>query len=196
MVTMDGSVMELTPTIPVTPTAYSQGVRLADLLEMICQSDPTHWNSIDPPYAKHLTHLEVAYENVQPETFGYYAKWVYVDEIQISIALSEELDRHGAEYQADWNKWPNRRINEHFLDIMYHGQIVYRELVLGVDGGRVFLPSPKLETVDTGQMWHEPFTNTVTERQFELASFFAGVQGNREFDGYFKQAGFVVLPEI
>jgi len=171
-------------------------MRLADLLEMICQSDPTHWNSMDPPYAKHVTHLEVVRETIQAESFGYYAKWVYMDDIQISIALSEELDRHSAEYQADWNIWPNRHIDEHFLDIMYNGQIVYREIVLGIDGGRALLPSPKLETVDTGQMWHEPFTNSVTELQFELVRFLAGVQGNREFDGYFKQAGFVVLPEI
>jgi len=193
MVTIGDSVMELTP---VTPTAYGGGMRLADLLEMICQSDPTHWNSIDPPYAKHVTHLEVVRETIQAESFGYYASWIYVEDIQISVALSEELDRHGAEYQVEWNIWPDKRIDEHFLDIMYNGQVVYRDLVLGVDGGRVVLPSPKLETVDTGQMWHEPFTNSVTELQFELARFLAGVQGNREFDEYFKQAGFLVLPDI
>ena len=188
--------MELTPASPATPPAYGCGMRLADLLEMICQSDPTHWNSIDPPYAKYVTHLEVVRESIQAESFGHYALWVYVDDIQISVALSEELDRHGAEYQAEWNTFPDKRINEHFLDVIYNGQIVYREVVLGVDGGRALLPSPKLETIDTGQMWHEPFTNTVTELQFELAQFLARVQGNREFDGYFKQAGFVVLPEI
>lgn len=171
-------------------------MRLPELLEIICQSDPTHWNSIDPPYAIHVTHLEVVRETVQAESFAYYARWIYVDDVQISIALSEELDQLGAEYQVEWNSWPDRRINEHFLDVIYNGQIVYREMVLGVDGGRVLLPSPKLETVDTGQMWHEPFTNSVTELQFELARFLAGVQGSREFDGYFKQAGFVILPEI
>lgn len=194
--TLAGSNTELTPLSCATPTAYGWGMRLPDLLEMICQSDPTHWNSIDPPYAKHLTHLEVVHENIHAETFGYYALWIYVDDIQISVALSEELDRHGDEYQPEWDIWPDRRIDEHFIDVMYNGQIVHREILLGVDGGRALLPLPKLETIGTGQMWHEPFSNSVTELQFELARFLAGVQGNREFAEYFKQSGFVILPEI
>lgn len=171
-------------------------MRLTDLLTTIYSSDPEHWNSIDPPYAKYLTHLEVEGRSVQAESFGYHAKWIYVEDIHISLAISEEIDRQGSDYQADWNVWPDKRIEEHYLDILVGGQVVFRQLVLSVDGGRVILPSPKLETVDTGQMWHEPFTNSVTELQFELARFIAGVQGNRDFEVYFKQAGFVVLPEI
>lgn len=161
-------------------------MRLEDLLSAICSSDSDLWFSIEPPYELKVTYLDTGRGSVQAETFGYNSKWVYSDNVRISIAISEETERHGRDYVADWNVWPDRRINEHFLDIFLDGQVVYREKVLCVDGGRVFLPSPKMETVDTGQMWHEPFTNSVTERQYELVRFLADVLSDREFSEYFK----------
>ena len=171
-------------------------MRLNDLLLTICSSDSELWNSIEPPYELKVTYLDTSEDSAKAETFGYYSKWVYSDNVRISVAISEEIERHGRDYETDWNVWPDRGINEHFLDIFLDGQVVYREKVLCVDGGRVFLPCPKMETVDTGQMWHEPFTNSVTERQYELVRFLADVRSDREFSEYFKQSGFIVLPEI
>jgi hypothetical protein len=102
----------------------------------------------------------------------------------------------GAErLDVDWaRRFADEKVTASWVDVLWNGALVDRELVYNADGGRVILPASQV-------MYHteSPSDRTeiigeyVTQWEYHLARIVAGFEGQRDFEGDFERAGFTLL---
>jgi hypothetical protein len=91
-------------------------------------------------------------------------------------------------YNEDWiQKLPNKRAQGVILDFMFNGAMVYRDMLVAVDGWRCILPQPVNET-------GPPFK--VPERRARIAKLAHQLVGpDTNFEAYFKRCGMQIDPQ-
>jgi hypothetical protein len=172
-------------------------MRLYDLMRTVLNSTAEDWESIPPPTGPQYVGEVFSPSEGQHwlevrEHFAY-----YVLRSDVSIALAVGMPGfHGKEQLTfDWAVWPDRSVTGEFVDVLYNGQVVHREQLLSVDGGRARLPIPTAALADTGQTFPQIFAETVTEDQVTLARLVDALTGHTEFDRYFNESRMVVVPD-
>lgn len=183
---------------------------LEDALSLIASSDVSDWNVI-PCWAA----------NTGPSFLDRLQTWwgpddgwgLDVDQHAIRAAYKPDLSLGLAfgldfrpEYRGepdsrnltfDWAEdFPDSDVAGYWLDVLWCGMLVYRDLLLSVDGGRALLPSPRGFYVPTGAARAEHVGDTVTEREVAIARLVHSFEHTeKEFQGYLDRAGFVVVPD-
>jgi hypothetical protein len=111
-------------------------------------------------------------------------------DLQVSLAWGFP---HMRNFEEEWaNSFPDRKASSHFLDFLFNGVLVFREVYVAVDGGRCMLPLPDPQTVPT------PETKEITgcEISFDQCTFFRllnSLESNVDFDDYVRRAGIRVV---
>jgi hypothetical protein len=118
-----------------------------------------------------------------PETNAHEVLHIYKPDV--SLVLGEghaEDDLH----TWDWvNVFPDHSARNFYIDLLYNGVPIYRQLAVSVDGGRADLPSPAgyVETEKPESGWR------VDRGEYEFVRHFSVIRGREnEFDTKFKQA--------
>lgn len=141
---------------------------LDDVLNAYLGSSPSDWHQVHAPLV--------------PDTHAHEALYIYKPEVSIVVAecFSDE------DYSWDWVEiYPDRHARRFWIDLLYNGVPVYREIAVRVDGGRAALPSPSgyVDANDPSKGWHVPRDEYDFVRQFSV------IRGHaREFDQYWGQA--------
>ncbi len=86
-------------------------------------------------------------------------------------------------------QWTMRFADKHargiYVDVLYEGDVVFRDYAISVDGGRCILPHPRIQ---------ENGGCTATTRQEALARTVHALSGGRyDFEDYMRRAGIVAV---
>ncbi len=117
----------------------------------------------------------------------HYSRIVYKPNIAIAVASGLTVNDR---YQDEWlERYPDKGPGRSFwIDLLYNGQVVHRELGVSVDGGRYVLP-PGIATVENDQI-----TGWCCRRDaYEFVEAFARATGEtRSFETGFKISGMTI----
>lgn len=143
-------------------------VTLDDILQAYHSSSANDWHAVHAPLV--------------PETHAHEALYIYKPDVSIVVAegFSDE------DYTWDWVEiYSDKSARRFWIDVLYNGVPVYREIAVHVDGARADLPSPAgyLDSNDPSKGWQVP------RDEYEFVRQFSVIRGKeRDFDVYWKRA--------
>ena len=145
-----------------------------ELLDRVTQTPAGYWTRVD----------------IDRTTDGHDSLAVLIDDVGVSVAWgAEHMQGESWDHEPWSHAFPDRKVRGYYADLRWHGQPVYRALVLSVDGGRAYLPagSPVTEP-DKGivGMKATPVETAVARLIDELS------HGHSEFDSYLERANIAV----
>lgn len=141
---------------------------LDDILQTYLNSAHEDWHQVHAPLV--------------PETHAHEALYIYKPDVSIVVAegfSDEDYTWNWVEIYAD----PHAR--RFWIDVLYNGVPVHREIAVHVDGGRADLPSPNgyINADDPAEGWSVPRDEYDFVRQFSV------IRGQtRNFDEYWTRA--------
>ncbi|WP_311273562.1 MULTISPECIES: hypothetical protein [unclassified Rhizobium] len=159
-------------------------MKLDDFLNIVATSSSYDWTKIERPVF--LQSLSQISGNGQPvpwlEVDEHHTLLSYKNDLRISIATGL---KHRASFSELWaNGNPDPHASSDWVDFLYNGRPVLRELIVWVDGGRSGLPVPR------------PSSNKIPDRQYQIWRLINDLTAGGDFDRYFKSAGFEILSEL
>lgn len=158
-------------------------MKLNELMALIAQSAPTDWVvNASPTFLFRLVPIRGGQDNrtLDLELQEHTVVMTFKPEVSISMAYGMVQDK---EFKDDWAmRFPNKRAHTTFLDILYHGALVFRDQMVAVDGLRCILPLPPPNQVQP------PFD--IPERRLRVAKLVHALAGpDISFDQYFQRVG-------
>jgi hypothetical protein len=120
---------------------------------------------------------------------AHHGRKVYKPDIAIGLAWGSTVNDS---YHDPWlNKYPDKSPGRSFfIDLLYNGQVVYRELGVSVDGGRYTLPAGRGVMSDDQR---EVIGWYAIPEEHEFLSAFARATGHtREFESGFQISGMTI----
>jgi hypothetical protein len=141
---------------------------LYDILQIYLTSDHRDWHAVAAPLV--------------PETSAHELLYVYKPNIAIVVAWN-----HREEERHTWSwveTFADHSAHNFYIDLLYDGVPVFRELAVSVDGGRANLPSPSgFVDNDEAKGW------AIKRDEYEFVRQFSVVRGDAaNFDDYFGRA--------
>ena len=125
-------------------------------------------------------------DTIAVDSHGYYASL----KTDLSISMAWGLE-HQSDFREDWaNKFPDPKASSCYLDYFYNNGLVYRDVIVSVDGGRCFLPLPQIE-MDEKQKKITAYKVTVTE--INLVRLISRLTASYDYDSYISRSGFTVI---
>ncbi|NUQ76541.1 MAG: hypothetical protein HUU21_23625 [Polyangiaceae bacterium] len=152
-------------------------------IDLISRSAPADWNVQSGPLF-----LEPVFGAAQPgsRTNVHQFNMAYWPNLSITMAYgmvcSEDV-RH------DWaNNFPDPKAASHYVDFFFNSALVFRDVVVAVDGGQGILPLPNPGPTS-------PYE--VPRRRRDIARLIHQLTNPaRDFDEYFSQARFKAIEEV
>lgn len=100
---------------------------------------------------------------------------------------------HNDDFTEEWaNKFSDPKAISSFLDFFYNGSLVYRDIIVAVDGGRCYIPLPDRDIDDKT---YRVKSLTLPSSKYELVKLINEFQSTIDYDMYCKQAGINVIQE-
>jgi len=172
-------------------------MRLDEVHGVIVTSDPLDWHRVEADNGSFLNTfvVESTLDAQGAEMFsgleidGHFGRAAYRPDVSLGIAWGLRYEG-GRTWQEDWATYPDRTIRAYWADVFYAGMLVDRHLLLNVDGGRCFLPTPHLD-YDTTDVSNPILIERYVDRvEHGLARLVDGLGGGvSEFDSYFDRSG-------
>ncbi|WP_437286640.1 hypothetical protein [Sorangium sp. So ce406] len=147
------------------------------------------WGSGSGPSYRYELQTSTTYSSGAPTTsidvVSHSLVATFKNDIAITIGWGlRSLD----DFQEDWaNGFPDPHASSSFVDMFYNGTLIYRELYVTVDGGRVALPVP--EPRDGRLVVPSAYVRLVRLLNSLEAAYAS------EFDSYFQRAGMTEVDE-
>ncbi len=157
---------------------------LREIIDTIINSDYDDWNRMTcwgghtgPSYSQRLgvvTKGSGAWE-LEIEEHAHVA--AYKPNASITVAWGFT---HNDDFQENWHQnLPDKRASSSFIDVFFNGALVFRTIMVSVDGGRVYLPLPNAQTVNVPNGYAR-FVDVIC----------SGSRNDRVFSDYFDRVGF------
>jgi hypothetical protein len=177
---------------------WSTTVRYDELTQMVTGSSPEDWEVLGrgPVYLYQLGNVSSG-DHSQPwvEVDSHYYLAVYKPDISLRLAWGLTLDN---DLTTEW-VFPDRSMYRYAVDAFWQGALVTRWTMLGVDGGRCYLPDADRGAVQTGESFRDYETVAWTAKASEVAVarlLDRIIRGpSSEFDSKLDQAGIVEVPD-
>ena len=154
---------------------------LEDYLTVIASSKPGDWRStVLPTFMFRVVPVRgTGGATADFELQEHTTTLTFVRDVRFGMAWGLIGDKN---YSEEWiEKLPNKRAQGVLLDFLYNGALVYRDMMVAVDGWRCILPQPIDET-------GPPFR--VPKRRLAIARLVHQLVGpETNFDAYFKRVG-------
>ena len=123
---------------------------------------------------------------------------VYRADIDLKLAWGLPRDGRDEKLHLPWqDRFANPTVTAYFVDVLWRGSLVERDMYFAVDGGRAYLPlghakHENQENPDpTAWMW---ITDEVTPWEYHLIKLVHSFEHSEDFDRYFERAGMTRLP--
>lgn len=130
-------------------------------------------------------------DNIWLEHDSHHSRAVLRDDLAIGLAWGL---RENENFEEDWSsKFPDPKASSDWLEVLYHGQPVDRELIVHVDG-RCYVPLPEQIFDDLHADQPKVIGLRVTRWQHHLVGIAQGLSGTTyDYDGYVQRCGFEVV---
>ncbi|GED14806.1 hypothetical protein [Aneurinibacillus migulanus] len=110
----------------------------------------------------------------------------------LSISLAWGME-HRDNFMEEWaNKFPDPKATSSFIDFFYNGTLVYRDIYVTVDGGRVSIPLPDREIDDKT---YEVTRYSIPKKKYELFKLINGSGSTYDYDNYIQRAGIEIVDD-
>lgn len=130
------------------------------------------------------------FQNLEIESHSMVAS--YRNNLSIMIAWGL---KHNDNFIEEWaNNFSVQRAASDFVDFFYNGALVLREIIVSVDGGRCYLPLPKLEFDNKGKKVTRLYVSKYKSRFVEMLNKFSSTY-NYNYRNYLSQSGIEVVDE-
>lgn len=165
---------------------------------MVTGSGPADWQVLDawggPLYLDRFGGVSDAHHHWM-EVDSHYCLAVYKPDVGLRIAWGITIGDKWEETEEQW-VWPNRSMYRFAVDAFWQGALVARWTLLGVDGGRCYLPDAERAYVQADDTLHGFLTVGWTAKPGEIAvaRLVDTLSTHREFDRYFEQARIAEVP--
>lgn len=114
----------------------------------------------------------------------------YKKNLSISIAWGLE---HNNDFREDWaNDFPDSKAMSSYIDFFYNGVLVYRDIIVSVDGGRCYIPLPNMEF---DEKTHKIIDLSVTWQQYEFIKMINKFESSCDYDSYFSRTNIKLIEE-
>lgn len=156
-------------------------MRYDEILDLVANSTPEEWNKIvcwggggGPSFLNGLP--------------GEDGNWTAHEERasykpDVSVGLAWGITSND-DFKEEWaNQFPDPHASSEFVDVLYNGMLVYRDIRVIVDGGRVGLPLPDRNGDDL----------TITRWQASFFGLFQELTGGWDFAEYVGRAAFRIV---
>lgn len=176
-------------------------MNLREVLDLVTATGAAGWHELDvTPGLAALTAFadtrlwsEGGEQRQVLELMWHYGAAVNIEHPEVTIAwgmkVEDELHFEFAEHFA------NRRVDSIAADINYFGALIHREQLLAVDGGRAYLPMPRMMTVEVSPGDYRQVGEEVSAWRTEFARLLDQLGGRHsDFDRYLNGASFVIVP--
>jgi len=152
-------------------------MRLDTLINVIADSSSDEWETVSAPPAV--------------DAYGHDARAVHREDVSIALAWGlVENDN----FRQDWaNRFADPAARSHWVDVLYQGSLVARDMYVAVDGYRCFLPVPRLEL--EGELPDaKVIGRTITQQEYGFFRLLDSLGGSyKEFDSYLARADIRVV---
>ena len=159
-------------------------MQLHEIWAKISESWGEWWNYI--PQGP-LFNYNLGTSNGDASVLGWHdARAVLIEDVNIAIewGMSDDPFEHRRDYKPEWAPFADRSVHLVYADIFYAGALVERIMMASVDGGRAYLPVPKLD----GDRW------IVLDRPYQLVRLINDITDTDDFDSYFERSGIYKWP--
>jgi hypothetical protein len=149
-------------------------------IDLVSRSAPADWNvETGPVFLQAISHREGPIPS-------HSAIMAYRRDLAITMAYGMVCRE---EVHADWTRvFPDQRSSMRYLDFFYNSALVFRDVLISVDGGQCVLPIPNPGPTS-------PYE--VPRRKRDLARLVHQITNPmRDFDDYFAHANLRAIEEI
>ncbi|WPZ33260.1 hypothetical protein T8K17_18705 [Thalassobaculum sp. OXR-137] len=157
---------------------------LDDYLTVIAASKPDDWRAtVLPTFMFRVVPIRASGGGtVDFELQEHTTTLTFLRDVRFGMAWGLVGDKN---YKEEWvDKLPNKRAQGVLIDFLFNGAMVYRDMLVAVDGWRCILPQPVNET---GPVFKVP------QRRVTIAKLVHQLVGpETNFDSYFKRVGMQV----
>jgi hypothetical protein len=159
---------------------------LGALYQIVTASQPADWYPLSGAPATFLEQSVVQTGSdgtPRLEIESHFARATYRSDVSLGLAWGLPYE-HGETWEEDWAAFPDKKIRGYWADVLWNGAPLDRVLLLLVDGGRAYLPSPP-----RGSM-------SVHRLNYSVARLVDALSGRpTEFDSYFTRSGMEVVEQ-
>lgn len=166
---------------------------LDELRERILTTTADDWHSLDggrvPVYLDVFTQVGSG-DQTWLEHDSHHSRAVLRDDIAIGLAWGlTENDT----FEEDWSTpFPHRGASSAWLEVLYHGQPVDRQLIVHVDG-RCYVPMPEQVFDDIHADRPEVVGLRITGWQHHVVGLAQSLGGGYDYDSYVRRCGFEIV---
>lgn len=119
-------------------------MRYEDLLSLVMTSTAADWVRMDEPVS--LARVMLSGFEGSPEVWIEEHSHLAYHRENLDISLAWGADQNDGEpwsgVWADWSHFPDRTVRGRYIEVLWRGKPVYRQLIVSADGGRYYLPAP------------------------------------------------------
>lgn len=158
----------------------------------------TCWGGGGPSYLNSYTTWSGAEgcSGIEVDSHGNLA--VYQDDVDLRLAWGLDRDSRDEKLHLPWqDRFPNPKVTASFVDVLWRGSLVDREVYWVVDGGRAYLPCGRdtYENQDSADVttW-KWLTEEIAPWEYALIKLVHSFEHSEDFDQYFDRAGMTRLP--
>jgi hypothetical protein len=154
---------------------------LEEYLTVIAASVPRDWRATQVPTFMHriVPVRNPGSSGADFEIQEHNVLLSFTKDIRFSMAFGLVVDKN---YNEDWiDRLPNKKAEGVLVDFLFSGALVFRDMLVAVDGWRCILPQP---------LGSEGPPYKVPERRFRIAKLVHQLCGpETNFEAYFKRVG-------
>jgi hypothetical protein len=167
---------------------------LDEVREQVSATTAADWQLLDggvvPVYLDRFSQISSG-DQTWLEHDSHHSRAVLRDDIAIGLAWGLRENKSFAE---DWTtRFPNPRASTAWLEVLYHGQPVDRELIVHVDG-RCYVPLPEQVFDDVRADRPKVTALRISRWQYEVVGRAQELGGGTyDYDEYVRQCGFEVI---
>lgn len=117
---------------------------------------------------------------------------VYKPNIDITIAWGLESN---SEFISEWaNKFDDSHATSSFIDFFLRGHMIFRDILVTVDGGRVHIPIPLLRRIEDTES-KEKFRRIVPGNKYEFFKILNSLESSFDYEETFRRTGLEIVDE-
>lgn len=170
-------------------------MNLDTLVNIVLTSKAGDWSRIPGPTQPQYVGEVISSNDHWLEVSEHYTRYVYHHDISISIAIGMPTHAREDTLYFEGIVFTDPAIRGLYADILYDGQVVHRDHLISVDGGRALLPLPNYEVAPSGAaLGMEAFAYSATTNAVSFARLIDELSGAQAFDHYMARANIIEVP--
>jgi len=173
-------------------------MNLYEYFERVINTEAKDWNTITcwgagsgPSYLNKFTVWNTGkgnFSNIEIDSHSNIA--VLKSDITMTFAWGLS---HNNDFAEEWaNKFSDKKAMSSYIDFFYNGVLVFRDIIVSVDGGRCYIPLPDMEfDKETSKVKRFVVSNS----KYKFVKMLNSFESTYDYESYFSRSGLVIIDE-